>query len=80
MTTSSQVVNHAGELWTVTHDESTLLTTIGGYLLLADDIGLITISTHLSPDEQTHGRNALLQRVAETPLGTIRTIYWSPDK
>lgn len=79
MITSSQVVNHDGELWTLTYDESTLLTTIGGYLLMAVNVGLITISTHLSPDEQACGRNALLQRLAETPVGTIRTIYWSPD-
>jgi hypothetical protein len=79
MTTSSQVVNYNGELWTVSHNESTLLTTIGGYLLTVGDIGLITISTHLSPDEQACGRNALLRRLVETPIGTVHTAYWSPD-
>lgn len=79
MITSSQVANHDGEFWTIRYDQSPLLTTIGGYLLLLDDIGLMTISAHLSPEDQAQCRNTLLKRLAETPLGTVRAIYWTPE-
>lgn len=75
----NQIVNHDGETWNVQHNESPLLTTFGGYLMMYENLSLITLSTHLSSSDQAHGRMILLQHLASTPTGTAQTITWSPD-
>jgi hypothetical protein len=79
MNTEQTLVNRYGDLWIVEQRESERLTHIGGFLMIHNNLGWLTLSALLSVEDKAWGREHLLSRLAETPIGTAGTVLWHPN-
>lgn len=68
--------NHYGNRWIVEYRESERLTNISGFLMTADDVSCITISSHLSEDEKQRVREVLHDQLVKLPTGTSGVYLW----
>lgn len=73
------LVNRYGDEWAIEQRESERLTNIGGYLMTYADLSCITLSKRLAETDKARGREVMLDRLMDTPVGTSGVYLWEPD-
>jgi hypothetical protein len=79
MDNTQVLANIYGDSWIVEHRESAHLSHIGGFLVMCGDLSCIMLNIKLSKGDKLRGRETLLERLAETPIGTDSVTIWHPD-
>lgn len=74
-----QVRNLQGDVWRVEVGQSRRLAHIDGYLVTYGNTGRIILSARLASDELARARAALMQQLAQIPVGTTGATLWSQD-
>ncbi len=79
MGTEQTLRNSDGDIWTVEHSEHAQLSHIDGFLMTYGSQSCIALRKGLRREEKARARAHLLQILADTPLGTCRTVLWPLD-
>jgi hypothetical protein len=79
MNATQALLNQHGEPWSLEHRESERLERMGGFLMTYGSSGCITLNSRLAAEDKNRGRESLIERLRELPLGNARVILWYPD-
>jgi hypothetical protein len=74
-----KLFDRSGFAWTVEHRESDRLSTIGGYLMTNDGEGCLTLSSRLSDQDRSRGREKLTDDLVQERIPRRGVRLWRPS-